>query len=246
VRQTLDTIAQICYALYMTTTIGDPIRKLTGRPSGTVLTDSRCQPEGAAGLDDTMIKTCERCGTLIVTTQRAIQRGRGRYCSQRCAIASRVVVPLIIRFWCHVAIDDATGCWEWTGCRGANGYGHISINGKIAETHRVAHEMLVGSVPDGMCVCHHCDNRRCVNPTHLFAGTPTDNMRDATAKGRLACNRQEGENNPDSKLTWDDAGQIRSKLSAGETVNSLSLLFGVSTTTIRAIKNNQRWREASQ
>ena len=76
------------------------------------------------------------------------------------------------------------GCWVWIGAK-TNGYGVICIGGtKTRQAHRVSWELENGPIPDGMCVCHHCDNPSCVRPDHLFLGTRADNNRDRDAKGR--------------------------------------------------------------
>jgi hypothetical protein len=86
------------------------------------------------------------------------------------------------RFWSRT--ERSSGCWRWTGARSKDGYGQIGIGNKILYTHRVAWELTHGSIPQGMWVLHHCDNKKCINPDHLFLGTRLDNIRDMLAKGR--------------------------------------------------------------
>lgn len=91
---------------------------------------------------------------------------------------------VIERFWSHVVKSD--GCWIWTaGTYKHGGYGLISIGDRNHRTHRVAWILANGEIPEGLFVCHHCDNPPCVRPDHLFLGTNLDNMRDSNQKGRL-------------------------------------------------------------
>jgi hypothetical protein len=91
--------------------------------------------------------------------------------------------PLLKRFWDKVRKDNY--CWEWTaGSRGKTGYGSLKVNKKVIDSHRVSWMIYFGSIPDGMCVCHKCDNRKCIRPDHLFLGTKGDNNRDMFRKGR--------------------------------------------------------------
>lgn len=80
--------------------------------------------------------------------------------------------------------SNKPGCWFWTGALNGDGYGIVSIDGRLLLTHRVAYELFVGPIPDGHEVCHRCDNPQCCKPAHLFVGTRTDNAADMWAKGR--------------------------------------------------------------
>lgn len=91
------------------------------------------------------------------------------------------------RFWPKVQHGTADECWLWTAALKESGYGQFMINSlsrKPLKAHRISWELAHGSIPDGLHVLHHCDNRRCVNPSHLFLGTNDDNIRDMIAKGR--------------------------------------------------------------
>lgn len=88
-------------------------------------------------------------------------------------------------------VRGETGCWEWSHRISARGYGEISLFGQHFRAHRIAYALHTGSDPGDQLVCHSCDNPKCVNPEHLWLGTPLDNMRDMHIKGRARCNTPE-------------------------------------------------------
>ena len=77
-----------------------------------------------------------------------------------------------------------SGCWEWNATL-RNGYGALKVEKKTCGAHRVSWMIHNGNIPSGVCICHRCDNPKCVNPAHLFMGTHSDNMKDAYEKGRI-------------------------------------------------------------
>ncbi len=84
------------------------------------------------------------------------------------------------------------GCWLFTGARDKDGYGLVRVGGRrgtLRRAHRLMLEAIEGELPPGVEACHTCDTPACIAPNHLFPGTHADNMRDASAKGRLRANR---------------------------------------------------------
>jgi hypothetical protein len=130
-------------------------------------------------------------------------------------------------------VDRSGECHNWTGSLAKNGYGYFRINGKTCYAHRVAYEMQSG--PTDLHVMHRCDNRRCVNPAHLSAGTRADNMADMTAKRRQA----HGPRNGHAKLSVEQVQQIRT---ACGTHAGIAKSYGVSQATVSMIKSGATWR----
>jgi hypothetical protein len=144
--------------------------------------------------------------------------------------------PLPERFWKFVRKTDS--CWEWKGSKFRTGYSRISVRGKSRLAHRVSFALNVGEIPEGMLICHRCDNRWCVNPEHLFIGSHADNAGDMLSKGRSS----RGEKNSHSKLTEQAVLEIRQLQSQGLRGIEIAKLFGVDVATISHIKVGRHWK----
>jgi hypothetical protein len=133
------------------------------------------------------------------------------------------------------------GCWEWTGAKFRLGYGSITTYQRKRSVHRVAYELLVGPIPEGMHVLHSCDNRACFNPAHLFLGTHQDNMADAKRKGRFNPSREPKPHL--RKLTPEQAAEVRALLDAGLKQSEVAARFGVHQVTVSDIHLRRTYAE---
>jgi len=133
-----------------------------------------------------------------------------------------------------------SACWPWAGNTFDRGYGFIPYGAiyKNYPAHRASYELFIGPIPDGLHICHHCDNPPCVNPAHLYAGTNTDNIRDKVTRGRsgIGHTRPGGEKHHNAKLTNVEADEIRALYdSGGMSMRTLGARYGLSHFAIRKI-----------
>lgn len=152
----------------------------------------------------------------------------------------RVQGRRIKRFWSHVEKQDG-GCWLWMGSVRHNGYGEVCIPGGKMAAHRFSYELEFGPIPDGLYVCHRCDTPACVNPDHLFLGTPQENSDDREAKRR---NRY-GEARSDAKLTAEQVRFIREHHIPRHrefSARALARRFGVHSSTVDEVLHGRSWR----
>ena len=148
------------------------------------------------------------------------------------------------RFWSKVDRRGQDECWEWTACCNHLGYGTLKIDGEAVLVHRLAYKPHYGDIPDGLCICHHCDNPPCVNPGHLFLGTYADNNNDAAIKGRTTI--APGEQNRNAKFTKTDIRAIRKLYANGQRAASLARQYSMSPTNIRDIVTRRTWRHVEE
>lgn len=158
------------------------------------------------------------------------------------------------RFWTKVVKTET--CWIWSARITKNGYGQFKINYKSLLAHRVAWELINASenLLEKVCVLHKCDNRKCVNPKHLFLGTVKDNNRDRKQKDRSANGNRNGsrlypeklirgEKHWNAKLTEQDVKDIRTIYKIGNVTQSfLAKKYGVYQTLISDIINKKKWK----
>lgn len=137
--------------------------------------------------------------------------------------------------------EPNSGCWLWTGCMDHRGYGKVSSGVRRnhpVKAHRASYEEFVGPIPGGLWVLHKCDVRGCINPDHLFLGTPKDNSQDMMRKGRGPIGEKQGR----SKLTAADVLEIRA---SNARVGRLAKKFSVTHTTIIRTKRGECWAHLS-
>ena len=138
----------------------------------------------------------------------------------------------------RVEIDHSTGCWNWSGVLHKQGYGMIRSNRIHHLTHRVSYTVFKGDIPQGMFVCHHCDNRRCVNPEHLFLGTVQDNQLDMKNKNRSIF----GERCSTAKLKEANVLEILAMKKSGKTGREVAKAFNVSPSLVCMIAKGKVWQ----
>lgn len=182
------------------------------------------------------MKNCEFCGKPFVRPKDYSHKQwqERRYCSISCGKRNEPKSDPRKRFEANYTPEPNSGCWLWTGTIGREGYGQIKLNGKLWRAHRLAYELFIGEMPDGLGALHKCDNRQCVNPDHLYAGTTLQNNRDMFARGRAPL----GEAKAQAKLTEAIVRAIRQST---EDHTTLAKRYGVSRPAVRNARIGRTW-----
>ncbi len=162
------------------------------------------------------------------------------------------------RFWSKVERRGADECWPWRAYQDPLGYGALRWDGKVEDAHRVSWRLANGPIPEGLGVLHRCDNPECVNPQHLFLGTPGDNARDRVQKGRNAdikgdrnpsrihrLSMPRGEGHTSAKLTEQQVRAIRNAAASGTSCCELGRQYGLNNASIGRIVRRITWRHVT-
>ena len=190
------------------------------------------------------MRTCGVCGTEFLA-----RMWTHKFCSNRCKAAARrrrldvplapvpYNLPLEQRLMAHRILVEQTGCWEYDGTPSMT-YGQTMWKRRRISIHRAAAELWLGLEPGSqLWVLHKCDNPRCFNPEHLYLGGPLENARDRKERGRYPI----GEANKTARLNEHAVILIRELHSSGYSIRRLSLAFGVSQLTIKAVITGKTW-----
>lgn len=186
-------------------------------------------------------KTCANCGLIFSRDKRCTWKHweKAKFCSRECSSIQNTVradqnrppVEVVFRKW----FKETEGCWEWQGAKDKNGYGAFSYARKMTRAHVMALILDGRPPPKGMYACHHCDNPSCVRPSHLFVGSPQDNVDDMVLKGRVA----RGENRTNTKLKEKDVISIRAMNGSN---SQIAKMFGITPSNVSMIQRRKTWK----
>lgn len=147
---------------------------------------------------------------------------------------------ILTRFHDKYLRRGVSECWEWIASKNPKGYGRLNVFGDVRLAHRLSYEIFNGDSTSGSLVCHLCDNPSCVNPRHLYLGTPQDNSSEMVSKGRHV--PVQGEGHFSAKLTEQDVITVRSLYESQEfTRAEISRMYGVDFKTIDSICKRKAW-----
>lgn len=223
--------------------MGKPSIDITGhRFNRWLVIDEASKPQNSNSTGKFWNCVCD-CGTTKIVYGFTLRSGKSKSCGcHKTDVSTERMKKMQLdahgtpqeRFFKRFKIR-ADGCWQWTSRADKDGYGILSVKDQNIRAHRFSYEHHIGPIPEGMVVCHHCDNPGCVNPEHLFCGTVKDNAQDALQKQR----HYVGSKNGRSKLFDADVQDIKDSNLSGPT---LAKRYGVTRSTINKIKRGEGWQ----
>jgi len=152
-------------------------------------------------------------------------------------MGNELTLEQVARFWSLVQCQDPDDCWYWIGGLFGGGYGLYMDRG----AHRVSWEIENGPIPEGKWILHKCDVRGCVNPAHLYAGTPKENAEDMVRRGRWRNGGLRGETHPNAKITADQVREIRS-LHGTMPTKEIAARYGITASQVSNIHARRAWK----
>ena len=153
---------------------------------------------------------------------------------------SELPLSVVDRFWKYVEVNGVNECWPWSASLTVHGgYGQLNDRGKLLKAHRISYEIHYGGVPEGMFVCHRCNNPKCCNPKHLYAGTPKQNWDDTIVAGTRYVPKLSGESVYCSKLKESEVIYIRQSQESG---CALAIRYGVTKSAVSCIRRGKTWK----
>lgn len=224
--------------------MGKPIIDMTGFKSNRWTVISEAQKPSEANQTGKFWNCVCECGTKRIVYGETIRSGSSKSCgclkSEKSAVAMKAMRmrqsgSLQDRFFSRF-VKLENGCWQWRSHTDKDGYGVLPGAHQNTRAHRLSYEIHIGQIPEGLIVCHHCDNPGCVNPDHLFVGTSKDNAQDALQKRR----NYVGEKNGRSKLTAENVKEILNSSLNGQ---QLADKFGVTRSTINNVRKGTTWQK---
>lgn len=156
------------------------------------------------------------------------------------------LTPVEIRFSRKFEPDLNSGCWIWSDALDVYGYGRLQVGGKVRKAHHVSYELEFGEIPEGKIICHKCDVRCCVNPSHLYAGTWSENVADMMRRNRFKCGGKphKGEKNGRAILSEKDVTELLHRKSKGEKIDTRAEAnkHGVAIYAIQNVLGGRSWK----
>ncbi len=188
-----------------------------------------------------VMKTCVKCNSekdnSLFHKDNLRPDGLFPYCKECRRTSSKPFVVRTVDIVLSSYVVSSSGCWEWTGTiMQKEDYGIACHRGKRQRAHRLSYMYHKGQIPEGLLICHTCDNPPCINPDHLYAGTPKDNSSDMVSKGRQ--NRPKGEDSARAKLTAVQVVEIRSDTRKHKPI---AKDYGIAVSTVSSIKQRTNW-----